>query len=502
MPRSISSGGLTSSQCGTPTHDSYERPPGSALLSTFQRLGVSHSAGSSSAMLPETKRLRLSSQRSSPIDIDLAQHQLASPGARSATPPATGSPCPPSTEDQNADFEMSAQHCRSPTDLERLSPVSHLLLCSRPGQLQRHLAVPRAHPAGDVTGVTATHAGAVLHGLGSDGNLRLPHAGMGVIADGMSLAPLGPPPSRTLSAPANLDRRAEAEAAMVAAAVEAAQVAAACADETRPPPRMIPMPSGIATASTVAPDARTPLPTRRLARHAGAHPADEDGDEWGARGGSAASALGPLKLRTSPRQAVLGRLSQISAVTPGSSERRSRVPPSNGASHHAASHDTAMLHCGTPSPIRASLRAGLAPRDDAGGIEAVDHGSPLADDVAIEDTLCPLRAGGHHPSHHPTRRSSRPSSHELEPFHAAPSRGHPARSALEVERAAERARAGTPSPGQGPLPRQHDAGRIAISRGSSEPCASACIPPLRQPIVRQLSDPGSSALSWTSFPPR
>ena len=90
MLRSVS----TFEECGTPIwgadfEQSYERPPGSALLTTFQRLGVS-------GMQPETKRLRthvgvVMSREDSPIDMELPQHLLNSPGL-SASPPYSGSP--------------------------------------------------------------------------------------------------------------------------------------------------------------------------------------------------------------------------------------------------------------------------------------------------------------------------------------------------------------------------------------------------------------------------
>ena len=91
--------------------------------------------------------MRSSSREDSPIDIELPQHVLYSPGPRSATP-GNGSPAPPEDASQAVDLDMSSQaYRRSPSDLERLSPVSQLLLCSRPGLLHRHLAVPRVERA-------------------------------------------------------------------------------------------------------------------------------------------------------------------------------------------------------------------------------------------------------------------------------------------------------------------------------------------------------------------
>ena len=115
------------------------QPP--ALLTTFQRLGVSMG---SPALQPETKRLRVS-RGNSPIDVELPQHLAYSP----ATPSRTASP---SIDEHGLSDAAAAQHRSSPTDNERLSPVSQLLLCSRPGLLQRHLAVIHPHGGVEVDG--------------------------------------------------------------------------------------------------------------------------------------------------------------------------------------------------------------------------------------------------------------------------------------------------------------------------------------------------------------
>ena len=94
--RSLSSEEPTPSSHGWPGTEGeacLERPPASALLSTFQRLGVS-----STGMVQESKRLRVSltprdrnGSRDSPVDIELAQALKGSPGRA----PASGlsSPC-------------------------------------------------------------------------------------------------------------------------------------------------------------------------------------------------------------------------------------------------------------------------------------------------------------------------------------------------------------------------------------------------------------------------
>jgi hypothetical protein len=57
--------------------------------------------------------------------------------------------CSPAGEDFISDYHMDATHLRrSPSDHERLSPVSQLLLSSRPGLLQRHLAALRPQAQG------------------------------------------------------------------------------------------------------------------------------------------------------------------------------------------------------------------------------------------------------------------------------------------------------------------------------------------------------------------
>ena len=168
-----------SEECSTPTPhgfagDVVPPPPGSALLHTFQRLGVS-SERSPSATLHDAKRLRTSfiSREDSPcqsIDMELPHGFSLTPsllGSRRASPPpGLGSPlvheeprygeASSSTDPQQQqtggsasssllntvkDCDMASTECRrSPSDLERLSPVSQLLLASRPGHLHRHLA--------------------------------------------------------------------------------------------------------------------------------------------------------------------------------------------------------------------------------------------------------------------------------------------------------------------------------------------------------------------------
>lgn len=172
----------------------YERPPPSALLSNFQRLGVS--VGQQPTQ-QENKRLRVSPwpREDSPtcgfgsLDIDLPQDMRSSiasspyeehsaallrdcempgrdlrgvrgahaPGAHALVTQSPGariaSSTRPSSHALHACPRPSSSTCavspwrRSPSDAERLSPVSQLLLSSRPGLLQRHLAVLR-HGAG------------------------------------------------------------------------------------------------------------------------------------------------------------------------------------------------------------------------------------------------------------------------------------------------------------------------------------------------------------------
>ena len=152
---------------------SYERPPASMLLSTFQRLGVS-----SAEMSQEAKRLRVSvhhdahhpSHCDSPVvvDLDPALHSHESPSQSTAPPFAFpgGSPAPSScdphdhaqgshresmlVQDDGNGVDVTASR-RSPSDHERLSPVSQLLLSGRPGLLQRHLASLRQQEAANTS---------------------------------------------------------------------------------------------------------------------------------------------------------------------------------------------------------------------------------------------------------------------------------------------------------------------------------------------------------------
>ena len=123
----------TDGQQQGPFH-SLERPPASALLTNFQRLGVSTADATTQQ---ECKRARVSpwpridSPIDSPIDVD-----ISSPSA-CEDPRMSG-------EHEAFSFRLSPYVARrSPSDLERLSPVSQLLLCGRPGLLQRHLAALR-----------------------------------------------------------------------------------------------------------------------------------------------------------------------------------------------------------------------------------------------------------------------------------------------------------------------------------------------------------------------
>ena len=217
---------LSGSGEGTPTHWSaaaaaegggggtdfsgFERPTSSALLTTFQRLGVSSGH--------ETKRLRVSLVPQdnrpgcdSPIDIELpvemrspgaAPHLLlqqpcaasssctASPSSEHRQPPhppppwasaegggvEAAAPHAPLTFDEyerRISLEMAAQCRRSPTDHERLSPVSQLLLASRPALVHRHVAYMRHAVAGggaNGTGATAGGAGGGDAGGDAGGN--------------------------------------------------------------------------------------------------------------------------------------------------------------------------------------------------------------------------------------------------------------------------------------------------------------------------------------------
>ena len=337
------SGSSSRDETGTPTDwdpdgrrlstGSEGRPSNSALLTTFQRLGVSRDAAGS-AVHQDAKRLRVSlaSREDSPVDIELHQHVVPSPVVRSGPPSVTASPSVEEQQQQQQqcaflnDSEMSAQHCRSPTDLERLSPVSQLLLCSRPGQLQRHLAVPRPQSSIPVEEATVQRVRAMVDGGGGGSSSGgggachggtcgigacnyAPHTAAGPAA--LVLAPLGPRPSRTLSAPSLLERAqetpeldtsvVEVEAALAAheaavaagacgapAAISAvpthvaaatgrspvagdAPVAAADAD-ARSLPLMVQVPTAAAFASPAAEASgvHTPLPARRLMRRCAA----------------------------------------------------------------------------------------------------------------------------------------------------------------------------------------------------------------------------------------
>jgi hypothetical protein len=119
--------------------EGFERPPPSALVNTFQRLGVS----ASDATQHEPKRLRASpwprvdSPGNLSVDADLATR-----GSTSGMPSGLASPA--MDEATRCEY-VSEPWRRSPSDNERLSPVSQMLLCGRPGMLQRHLALSGAH---------------------------------------------------------------------------------------------------------------------------------------------------------------------------------------------------------------------------------------------------------------------------------------------------------------------------------------------------------------------
>ena len=104
---------------------SYERPPPSALLTTFQRLGVSASE-------QEPKRLRVSpwlrsgeswpradSPTGSPVDAEVARELHRS---------SRGSPCGGIGSPTLDDCEVDRAIRQSPSDHERLSPISQMLL--------------------------------------------------------------------------------------------------------------------------------------------------------------------------------------------------------------------------------------------------------------------------------------------------------------------------------------------------------------------------------------
>ena len=219
---------------------SYERPSGSALLTTFQRLGVSSGH--------ETKRLRVSAgprewsgpQEEGAVEMEVPLHTGYSLVVRASPPPCLGSPAAEELHDSGAsggpvEEPVSALYRRSPTDLERLSPVSQLLLSSRPAQLHRLLAAGRANAAIDPHAATDPHLASAHHQPATaheHAAAASPSAGMaggcGVGGGvGGPMIRVGPLPSRTLSAPAYLcalEREAEGmgrEAAMREAAAEA-----------------------------------------------------------------------------------------------------------------------------------------------------------------------------------------------------------------------------------------------------------------------------------------
>ena len=160
---------------------SYERPPASMLLSTFQRLGVS-----SAEMSQEAKRLRVSVHHDAHhpshcgppvvVDLDPALHSHESPSQSTAPPFAFpgGSPAPSScdphdhaqgshresmlVQDDGNGVDVTASR-RSPSDHERLSPVSQLLLSGRPGLLQRHLASLRQQEAANTSPSSSNGSG-------------------------------------------------------------------------------------------------------------------------------------------------------------------------------------------------------------------------------------------------------------------------------------------------------------------------------------------------------
>ena len=139
---------------------SYERPPPSALLTTFQRLGFSTSPTSGETR-QDPKRLRVcvgDTRPPSEMDSPTAEMELPQCGsfdspsqlpAQSSWSAGSGLPSPYRELDPHAHASMvqddsvafdAAAHRRSPSDHERLSPVSQLLLAGRPGLLHRHLA--------------------------------------------------------------------------------------------------------------------------------------------------------------------------------------------------------------------------------------------------------------------------------------------------------------------------------------------------------------------------
>ena len=130
--------------------EGFERPPPSALVNTFQRLGVS----ASDATQHEPKRLRASpwprvdSPGNLSVDADLATR-----GSTSGIPSGLASPA--MDEATRCEY-LSEPWRRSPSDNERLSPVSQMLLCGRPGMLQRHLAAIRWESSGTMGGGDGT----------------------------------------------------------------------------------------------------------------------------------------------------------------------------------------------------------------------------------------------------------------------------------------------------------------------------------------------------------
>ena len=130
--------------------EGFERPPPSALVNTFQRLGVS----ASDATQHEPKRLRASpwprvdSPGNLSVDADLATR-----GSTSGIPSGLASPA--MDEATRCEY-VSEPWRRSPSDNERLSPVSQMLLCGRPGMLQRHLAAIRWESSGTMGGGDGT----------------------------------------------------------------------------------------------------------------------------------------------------------------------------------------------------------------------------------------------------------------------------------------------------------------------------------------------------------
>ena len=95
----------------------------------------------------------------SSIDIELSREMRCS---NSEMRSQLSSPCQlnsPADGDGTLPGDCDAQLSpwrRSPSDLERLSPVSQLLLTSRPGQLHRHFAILR-HAAADEGGSSSAH---------------------------------------------------------------------------------------------------------------------------------------------------------------------------------------------------------------------------------------------------------------------------------------------------------------------------------------------------------